>query len=119
MRVLLHGGGCCSLNQRNQPSRSERKIEWERLHRSKRLARRRQLRHADAAREEGKPNAPRLHGTGALLLPVATRAVLAAYNSKLAIGAGGLTLAAAALYKKDGSWWIVGILVLVIGLFFQ
>jgi hypothetical protein len=41
-----------------------------------------------------------------------------AYSPKLAIGAGGLTLAAVALYKKDWSWWIVGAVILVIALFF-
>jgi hypothetical protein len=54
-----------------------------------------------------------------LLLPLAAGSAVAIYNPKLAIGAGGLTLAAAALYKKDWSWWIVGLLMVVIGLFFQ
>ncbi len=98
----------------------ERKKEWERLYRSKRLARRRQLRQAEATREEAQPEARRrLGGAGSLLLPVAAGGALAAYNPKLAITAGGFTLAAASLYKKDWSWWIVGLLISVIGLFFQ
>jgi hypothetical protein len=98
----------------------QRKREWERLHRSERLARRRELRQAEAAREEAQPRAGRLQiGASSLLLPLAAGGALAAYNPKLAIGAGGLTLAAAALYKKDWSWWIVGLLIVVIGLFFQ
>jgi ferric-dicitrate binding protein FerR (iron transport regulator) len=98
----------------------EHKKEWERLHRSKRLARRRELRQAEAAREQAQHEAPRpLGGASALLLPLAAGSALAAYNPKLAIGAGGLTLAAAAFYKKDWSWWIVGVLILVIGLLFQ
>lgn len=98
----------------------ERKRQWEQSHRSERLARRQELREAEAAREEAQPETPRLQGgAGALLLPLAAGGALAAYNPKLAIGAGGLTLAAAAVYKKDLGWWIVGLLILVIGLFFQ
>jgi hypothetical protein len=96
----------------------EQKREWEHLHRSKRLARRRELRQAEAKRAETEPN--RLQGEASgLLLPLAAGSALAVYNPKLAIGAGGLTLAAAAVFKKDWSWWIVGVLILVIGLFFQ
>ena len=98
----------------------ERKRQWERLHRSGRLARRRELRQAEAAREAAQTDAARLQtGAGSLWLPLAAGSALAVYNPKLAIGAGGLTLAAAALYKKDWSWWIVGLLIVVIGLFFQ
>jgi len=45
--------------------------------------------------------------------------ILASYNPKLAIGTGGLTLFLAAQYKKDWKWWIVGIIVIALGLFFQ
>jgi hypothetical protein len=38
---------------------------------------------------------------------------------KLLHRSGGLTLAAASVFKKDWSWWIIGALILVIGLFFQ
>jgi hypothetical protein len=44
---------------------------------------------------------------------------LAAYNPKLAMGAGGLMLLVAALFRKGWSWWIVGVVVLAGGLFFQ
>jgi hypothetical protein len=98
----------------------EQKREWERLHRSERLARRRELRQAEAAREEAQPVPQRLQGgASGLLLPLAAGSALAVYNPKLAIGAGGLTLLLAAVYKKDWSWWILGVSILVIGLFFQ
>jgi hypothetical protein len=63
------------------------KRQWERLHRSGRLARRRELRQAEAAREAAQPDAARLQtGAGSLLLPLAAGSVLAVYNPKLAIG---------------------------------
>jgi hypothetical protein len=97
----------------------ERKRQWEKSHRSERLARRRELRQAEAAREEPQPESQGVSGgANSLLLPLAAGSALAAYNPKLAIGAGGLTLVAAAVYKKDWRWWIVGVLTLVIGLFF-
>ena len=95
----------------------EQKREWERLHRSERLARRRELRQIEATWKKAHPG---LQDSGAgFLLPLAAGGTLAAYNPKLAMGAGGLTLLLAAVYKKDWSWWIVGILIVVIGLFFQ
>lgn len=99
---------------------AKRKTEWERLHRPQRLARRRELRRIEAARKEAQPEALRVHDQGAsVLLPVLAGGALAAYNPKLAMGAGGLTLLAAAIYKKGPTWWIVGALILVLGLFFQ
>jgi hypothetical protein len=96
----------------------ERKRQGERIHRSERLARRRELRQAEAARTDAQPDALRLQiEASSLLLPLAAGGALAAYNPKLAIGAGGLTLAAAALYKKDWSWWIVGIFILALAFF--
>ena len=98
----------------------EQKKQWERLHRSERLARRRELRRAEVAREGAQLEPQRLQsGAGGLLLPLVAGSALAAYNPKLAIGAGGFTLLLAAIYKKDWGWWIVGILILVLGLFFQ
>ena len=98
----------------------EAKKQWERLHRSARLKRRRELRQAEAARDEAQPESQELHaGASGLLLPLAAGSALAVYDPKLAIGAGGLTLIAAVAFKKDWRWWIVGILILVIGLFFQ
>lgn len=98
----------------------QHKKEWERQHRPQRLARRRQLRRIEAAREEAQPEALRTQDGGAgFLLPVVAGGVLAAYNPKLAMGAGSLTLLVAALYKKGWTWWIVGMTILAFGLFFQ
>jgi len=93
----------------------EAKREWERQHRPRRLARRRELRQMDTARKQ-----VRAEGTGAakFLFPVIAGGVLAAYSPKLAIGTGGLTIAIAGLFKKGWSWWVVGVLLVVLGLFF-
>ena len=96
------------------------KTEWERLHRPQRLARRRELRKIDAAWNEAHPGVPRTAGTAAnFLLPLAAGGVLATYDPKLAMGAGALTLLVASVYKKDWRWWIAGILILAVGIFFQ
>jgi hypothetical protein len=96
------------------------KREWELHHRLQRLARRRELRRMEAARSEAQPEGIRAQDSGpGVLLPVLAGGALAAYNPKLAMGAGGLTLVAAAFYKKGWSWWIVGALILAVGLFFQ
>jgi hypothetical protein len=89
---------------------AKRKTDWERLHRPQRLARRRELRRTEAAREEAQPAPPMVEERPAtfLWLPLVAGGALAAYSPKLAIGAGGLTLLVAAHYKKDWSWWIVG-----------
>lgn len=98
----------------------QKKLEWELQHRPQRLARRRELRQIEAAWKEAHPGAIRPQGTVAsFLLPLAAGGALASYDPKLAIGAGGLTLAVAAAYKKDWRWWIAGVLILVVGLFFQ
>lgn len=98
----------------------QRKKVWEHQHRAKRLARRQQLRQIEANRQEPQPEIPQaqIDGTG-LLFPLFAGGSLAAYDPKLAIGAGGLTLVLAALYKKGWSWWIVGLVILAMGLFFQ
>jgi hypothetical protein len=98
----------------------ERKKEWEEEHRSQRLARRRELRQIEAARIAAQPEALRGQDSGAtILLPLVAGGALAAYNPKLATAAGGLTLFVAAFYKKGWSWWITGVLIIVMGLFFQ
>jgi hypothetical protein len=98
----------------------EQKREWEQEHRPQRLARRRELRRIEAAWKEAHPGAVLPQGTVAsFLLPLAAGGALASYDPKLAIGAGGLTLAVAAVYKKDWRWWIAGLLILIVGLFFQ
>jgi hypothetical protein len=99
----------------------QRKREWEWLHRPERLARRSELREIEALREEVQPATPGAQdgAAGFLWLPVVGGVVLASYNPKLAVGAGGLTLVAAAFYKKDWNWWIVGALIMAVGLLFQ
>ena len=98
----------------------QEKREWELRHRSQRIARRRELRQLEAAWREAHPGAVWLKDSGAgFLLPVAAGGALAACNPKLAIGAGGLTLVVAGVYKKDWSWWLVGLLILVLGVFFH
>ena len=98
----------------------QRKKEWEQQHRPQRLARRRELRQIEAAWKEPHPEAVWLKDSGVgFLVPVVAGGALAAYNPILAMGAGGLTLLLAAIYKKGWSWWIVGIIILVLGFFFQ
>jgi hypothetical protein len=98
----------------------QKKREWEQEHRSRRLSRRRELRRIEAARIAAQPEMQRQQGSGAeFVLPLIAGGALAAYNPRLAIGAGGVTLVVAAAYKKGWSWWIVGVLILVLGLFFQ
>jgi hypothetical protein len=99
----------------------EQKRAWEWRHRPQRLARRRELRHIEAVREEVQPGPLRAQDStaGFLWLPVVGAVALASYNPKLAVGAGGLTLVAAAFYKKGSTWWIVGALILAVGILFQ
>lgn len=98
----------------------ERKVAWEQGHRSQRLTRRRELRQIEAARIAAQPKAlTGQDGSASILLPLVAGGALAAYNPTLAMGTGSLTLLVAALYKKDWRWWIVGILILAFGLFFQ
>jgi predicted cobalt transporter CbtA len=63
---------------------------------------------------------PTQGGVGALLPIVGGLAGLglAAYQPKLAIGSGGLTLLIAATLKKGSMWWILGAIVLALGIFF-
>jgi hypothetical protein len=97
----------------------ERKKEWERLHRPQRLARRRELRSVEAAQGASQPEAPgtQLSEFG-FLVPLVAGGALAAVNPMLGMGAGGVTLAVAAIYKKRWTWWIVGVVILLVGLFF-
>ena len=90
----------------------ELKKKWEQGHRSQRIARRRELRKIEAARVTAQPRTPKAHGAY-ILLPLVVGGALAAYNPKLAMGAGGLTLLVAVRYKKDWRWWLVGALVLL------
>src|SRR3989442_6417074 len=97
----------------------ERKKEWERLHRPERLARRRELRRIEAAQQAARPEAPSTqHGGLGFLIPIVAGGALAAYDPKLGMGAGGLTLAIAAVFKKSWRWWVVGIVTFVVALIF-
>lgn len=93
------------------------KKEWERLHRPQRLARRRELRQAETA-QKGTHHESVRDADISFLLPVIAGGALAAYSPKLAIGAGGVTMAIAGIYKKGWSWWVMGILIVLLGIFF-
>jgi hypothetical protein len=98
----------------------QKKLEWEAQHRPERLARRRELRQIEADWKAAHPGSVTGQATATnFLLPLAVGGVLASYDPKLAIGAGALALAVAAMYKKDWRWWIAGALILIVGLFFQ
>jgi len=67
----------------------------------------------------GTPTAARNGGAIIVWAPLIAGGALASYDPKFAIGAGGITLLSAGLGKKSAGWWIVGVLVLIIGLVFQ
>jgi len=97
----------------------ERKKEWERLHRAERLARRRELRRIEAAQRATRPEVPSTQPAGlGFLIPIVAGGGLAAYDPKLGMGAGGLMLAIAAVFKKGWRWWVVGSVILAVALFF-
>jgi hypothetical protein len=97
----------------------ELKKEWERLHRAERLTRRRALRHAQAVGQTTRPivTSEASGGVG-FLVPLVAGGALAAYNPKLGVGAGGLALVVAAVWKKNWAWWLVGCGTLFIALLF-
>ena len=96
-----------------------RKKEWERLHRSERLARRRELRHIAAAEQTTRPAATETeHSVAGFLVPLVAGGALAAYNPKLGMAAGGGTLVIAAIFKKGWAWWVLGAVILALALFF-
>jgi hypothetical protein len=97
----------------------QRKKEWEQQHRAQRLARRRELRQTQTEVTSTAPETtlPTLDGFG-VLLPAVAGFGLAAYQPKLAVGAGGLTLVISAIFKKSATWWIIGAIVLVLGILF-
>ena len=74
----------------------QRKREWEQQHHRRRVTRRRELRRVQAARKAAQ-SAPQT----------------------AEMGAGGLTLLLAALYRKGWIWWVMGTIILVIGLSFR
>lgn len=97
----------------------QRKKEWEQQHRTERLARRRELRQRQTETTSTTPETvlPTLDGFGVLLAAVAGFG-LAAYQPKLAVGAGGITLLISAIFKKSAAWWIIGAIVLAFGVLF-
>jgi hypothetical protein len=52
------------------------------------------------------------------VVPLIAGGALAAWNPKLGIGAGGLTLVVAAVWKRNWAWWLVGCVTLFIALLF-
>jgi hypothetical protein len=97
----------------------ERKKEWERLHRPQRLARRRQLRQIEAVEQKPQPKPAKVEfGNSVLVIPIIAGGALAAYNPKIGIAVGGLTLASSDIFKKGWAWWLVGSVILVLALFF-
>jgi cell division protein FtsW (lipid II flippase) len=98
----------------------ERKKEWERLHRPQRLARRRELRRIEAEKQETRPEPQTYeHGGAGFLVPVIAGGALAAFDPKLGMAVGGIILGIAFIGKKGREWWIVGIVVLLVALFFH
>src|SRR5262249_54480227 len=111
-----------SLEESTMPYKDpEHRKEWEFRHRSQRLARRRELRRIAITRNAEQPEMPRVEdgAVSFLWLPVVGGVALASSNPHFAIGAGGLTLVAAAALKKNWIWWIAGMIILIIGLLFQ
>lgn len=77
---------------------TERKREWERLHRNERLARRRELRYAQAVEQTTRPQVTTESSGGVgFLAPLGAGVALAAWNPMLGMGAGSLTLVVAGL----------------------
>jgi hypothetical protein len=62
--------------------------------------------------------APEENGGSSFLIPLMAGGALAAYNPKFGIGAGGLILVAAVIWKKTWVWWLVGCVTLLIGVLF-
>ena len=98
---------------------AERKKEWERLHRTERLSRRRELRHEQALEQTTRHRVTRESSGGVgFLVPLVAGGALAAWNPMLGMGAGSLTLVVAAVWKKNWAWWLVGCVTLFIALLF-
>jgi hypothetical protein len=97
----------------------ERKKEWERLHRTVRLARRRELRNVQTVEQTARPiPAGKAIGGIGLVVPLIAGGALAAWNPKLGMGAGSVTLVIVAVWKKNWAWWLVGCVTLFIALLF-
>jgi len=80
----------------------ERKKEWERLHRTERLTRRREQRQAQTVEQAIRPIAIQKASAGVgFVVPLIAGGALAAWNPKLGMGAGSLTLVVAIVWKKE------------------
>jgi hypothetical protein len=97
----------------------ERKKEWERVHRTERLTRRREQRQAQTV-EQTSQQIPVQKASGGVgfVVPLIAGGALAAWNPKLGMGAGSMTLVVAAVWKKNWAWWLVGCVTLFIALLF-
>ena len=99
---------------------SRRKQEWERRNRARRLARRQELRRLHASQQvpEVAPVAGDPSALGDFPWPLlAGGGFLALFNPTVALGAGILTLIAAALLKKRWQWWVIGAAIVALALF--
>jgi hypothetical protein len=100
---------------RNMPYKDpNHKAEWERVHRQQRLARRRDLRRIEAAREAVEPTEIGLGGSMLPLLGVG--GALALSNPWLGLSAGSLTLSLAAIRKANWRWWVIGAVAVLLSL---
>jgi hypothetical protein len=97
----------------------ERKKVWERLHRTERLTRRREQRQAQTVEQTIRPKAIQKASAGVgFVVPLIAGGALAAWNPKLGMGAGSMTLVVAAVWKKNWAWWLVGCVTLFIAWLF-
>jgi cell division protein FtsW (lipid II flippase) len=58
------------------------------------------------------------HNIAAFLILLIAGGALTAYSPKLGMAAGGGTLAIAVIFKKSWTWWVLGIVILALALFF-
>jgi hypothetical protein len=96
----------------------EHKREWEHRNRDQRLKRRNELRSikamqdaSTAATPDRDPKSPALIG-----IPIVVGGLFALHDPVLGMAVGSLTLVVAALGKKGPSWWILGIVILVLAI---
>jgi hypothetical protein len=95
----------------------QRKKEWERLHRTERLARRREQRQVQTVEQTVRPRVVGNTSVG-FVVPLIAGGALAAWNPKIGMGAGSLTVVVAAVWKKNWAWWLVGCVTLFVALLF-
>lgn len=99
-----------------------RKKEWERIHRQRRLLRRRELRKFEVASERTPPSVEGSLQESAsqdFRWPlVAAGAGLAAYSPPLALALGSLAFVVATVRRQDWRWQVIGAVVVVLAIFF-